>query len=300
MALTVNGEKVNGAEVEAEFQRLLPHYEQYVRSNDPEGEGNDEQLREWARENVVERMVVLQAAKDLDAEVPQEQIDEAYEQVKERAGDTPVDEVKADIELQMRVDKLMEQGVADVADPSDEELQEFYDAHQDQLTTPEQVHASHIVKHINGYTDKKAAYEQILEVKMELEGGAEFGALAAKHSDCPDTAGDLGTFGPGQMVPEFEDVVFAMKPGEISDIILTQFGYHIIKLHERIDSRVVPLEEVREHIVQELTQRKRSEAVEVFVDSLKEKAVIEETADEPEADAPAEPAEGPQADEAAG
>ncbi len=280
MAWLVNGERVAPAEIDAEFERLKPHYDEYVRANDGDGQAGDEQLRGWARENVVERTVILQAARQMDVEIPQDEIDAAYEEVKDRAGDVSAEEVKADIELQMRVDRLMEEGVEEVPEPTEEELREFYEAHKEELVTPEQVHASHIVKNVDGFTDRKAAYEAILDVKMELAGGASFEQLAVRHSDCPENAGDLGTFGRGQMVGEFEDVIFAMKPGEVSDVFLTQFGYHIAKLHERVESRTIPLEEVRGAVADEVLKRKRGEAVEAFVDSLKAKAVIEEAADE--------------------
>jgi parvulin-like peptidyl-prolyl isomerase len=71
-----------------------------------------------------------------------------------------------------------------------------------------------------------------------------------------------------------------MQPGEVSDVFLTQFGYHIAKLHERVESRTIPLEEVRDAVADEVLKRKRAEAVEAFVDSLKANAVIEEAADE--------------------
>jgi len=280
MAWLVNGERIAPAGIDEEFERLKPHYDEYVRANGPDGESSDEQLREWARENLIERTVVLQAARRMDVEIPQEEIDAAYEEVRDRAGDVPAEEVKADIELQMRVDRLMEKGVPDVPEPTEEELQEFYEAHKEQLVTPEQVHASHIVKNVNAYTDRKTAYEAILDVRMQLVGGASFEELAVRHSDCPENAGDLGTFGRGRMVQEFEDVIFAMKPGEVSDVFPTQFGYHIAKLHEHIESRTIPLEEVRDAIAEEVLKQKRAEAVEAFVDSLKAEAVIEEVADE--------------------
>ena len=145
MAWQVNGERVAPAEIDAEFERLKPHYDQYVQANGSEGDASDDQLREWARENVIERMVVLKAARGMDVEVPQAEIDAAYEEAKDRAADTPAEEVKADIELQMRVDRLMAEGVEDVAEPTAEELQAFYDEHREQMVSPEQVRASHIL-----------------------------------------------------------------------------------------------------------------------------------------------------------
>jgi parvulin-like peptidyl-prolyl isomerase len=78
------------------------------------------------------------------------------------------------------------------------------------------------------------------------------------------------------MVEEFEDVVFKMQPGEVSDIFLSQFGYHIVKVLDRRESRPIPFEQVRDHLVNELLQQHQGEAVDAFVDKLKESAVIEE------------------------
>ncbi len=274
MAVTVNGETIDEAQVTEEVERLRPHYEQYVQENG--GEGSDEQLAEWARENVVERTVVLQEARNRPIEIPAEEIDGAFEQIKDQlAEDADAEAVKADIELRMKVDRMMAGVTEGIAAASDEEIQAFYDAHLEQLTAPEQVRASHIVKHVDGFTDKEIAYAEISALKAELDSGATFEELASRSSDCPGNSGDLGWFPRGQMVPEFEDVVFNMAVGDVSDIFLTSFGYHIVKLMERSGGQATPLEEVRDHIAEELLGQKRSKAVEDFVDKLKSGAVIE-------------------------
>ncbi len=296
MATVVNGERIHPGEIEAEVDRLRPQYKAYVEANDESGESGEEQLREWATENVVERALVRQAARDLDVEIPPDDVDQAFEEMKDRLSDEADEaDVKSDIELQMRVDRLMAQGVEAVPEPTDEELRAFYEEHAEELRSPEQVRASHIVKNIDGFTDHKKAYEAVLNLKMRIEGGEKFEDLAREHSDCPENAGFLGTFPRGQMVPEFEEVIFQMQPGEVSDVFLTQFGYHIAKLHERIPAQPVPLEQVREQIAEHLTDQRRGGAVEAFVDSLKAEAAIEDVPDEP-AEAPesgdaAEPAE---------
>lgn len=78
---------------------------------------------------------------------------------------------------------------------------------------------------------KEEAQEQIAALKADIDGGADFAALAKEHSDCPSGAdgGSLGTFGKGQMVKEFEDATFAMDVGETSDVVETDFGYHLIQ-----------------------------------------------------------------------
>lgn len=274
MAVIINGETVDEEQVTAEVERLRPHYEQYVQEND--GEGSDEQLAEWARENVIERTIVLQEARNRPIEIPAEEIDGAFEQIKDQlADDADADAVKADIELRMKVDRMMSEITDTVEAPSDEEIRAAYDSHIDELMAPEQVHASHIVKHVDGFTDKEVAYAEISALKAELDSGTTFEELASRASDCPGNSGDLGWFPRGQMVPEFEDVVFNMEVGAVSDIFLTSFGYHIVKLLDRGGGEVTPLEEVRDHIAEELLGQQRSKAVENFVDKLKSGAVIE-------------------------
>ncbi len=282
MATVVNGERIDSAEIEAEFERLRPHYEMHVREEE-DGEPDLDRLREWAKENVVERAVVRQAAREMDADIPAEEVEKAFEEVKDRIGDADPEEVKADLELRLRIDRLLQENVADVPEPTEDELREQYDRHRDEFITPEMVRASHIVKHVDHPGQKKQAYEDIVALKMRLVGGEEFDELAGEDSDCPERAGDLGFFPRGQMVQEFEDVVFGMNVGEVSDVFETQFGYHIAKVYERRAARTAPFAQVKDDLARQLAEQRRQEAVEAFVDSLKEKATIEEVQDEGEA-----------------
>ena len=275
MAVTVNGETIDEAQITEEVERLRPHYEQYVQENG--GEGDDEQLAEWARENVIERTVVLQEARTRPIDVPAEEIDRVFEEIKDQlAEDADEQAVRDDIELRMKVDQMMAELTEGVESPGDEAIQAFYDDHVDDMTAPEQVRASHIVKHVDGFTDKEVAYAEISALKAELDSGGDFDELASRDSDCPGNSGDLGWFPRGQMVPEFEDVVFKMDVGQVSDIFLTSFGYHIVRLNDRSGGQATPLEEVRDHIAEELLQQQRGKVVEDFMDKLKSGAVIEQ------------------------
>ena len=271
MAIVVNGQRIEQAEIDAEVEALRPHYEQYV-----QGQGEPGQLEQWARENLVERAIVRQAARSMDVQIPPEQIDEVYQRLREQAGEASPERVKADIELQIRIDRLMSEGVQDVPGPTEEDLHAAYEQGAEQFMAPEMVHASHIVKHVDGRTDKKTAYEAILSIQMELAEGKAFEDLANRVSDCPGQGGDLGWFPRGQMVEDFENIVFNMQPGEVSDIFLTQFGYHIVKLLERRESQPIPFEQVRDHLATELTRQAQGQAVDDFVDKLRESATIEE------------------------
>jgi len=148
---------------------------------------------------------------------------------------------------------------------SDEEARAYYEANAAQFAEPT-VRASHIL------VDSEKASNEFLEA---IKAGGSFETIAKEASSCPSSerGGDLGEFGRGQMVPEFEEAAFALQPGEISDVVKTQFGYHIIKLTDRKD--VVPFEGVKEQIVQYLTQTKQNEMYQNFTAGLKEKFNVE-------------------------
>jgi peptidyl-prolyl cis-trans isomerase D len=139
-----------------------------------------------------------------------------------------------------------------VVPPTD--VQRYYNDNIQQYQTPEQVRASHILLETAGKNDadvKKRAEEILKQVK----GGADFAALAKKVSEDKGSAangGDLDYFGRGRMVPEFEQAAFSMKPGDISDLVKSQFGYHIIKVVDKREGSTRPLEEVRPQIQQQL------------------------------------------------
>lgn len=124
---------------------------------------------------------------------------------------------------------------------SDEELKEYYEKHRDTYVTQEMVKASHIL------VDSEEKATEILE---DITDGLSFEDAAKEFSSCPskEAGGALGQFGKGQMVSEFEDAVFAMQVGEISGPVKTQFGYHLIKLTERIPERNSSFEEVVQEV----------------------------------------------------
>ena len=151
------------------------------------------------------------------------------------------------------------------------EVERFYNDNIAQYSTPEQVRASHILLKTDGKNDdqvKKKAEEILKQAKAP---GADFAALAKKYSEDEGTApngGDLNYFGRGRMVPEFDAVVFGMEPGQISDLIKTQYGYHIIKLTEKKPATTKALADVKQQIADQLAfERAQSQATDL-ADSL--------------------------------
>ena len=154
------------------------------------------------------------------------------------------------------------------------EIEAFYQQNIAQYTTPEQVTASHILFRIDG-EDEAAVRKQAEAVLARAKAGEDFAALAKQHSQDDSNnmnGGSLGEFGRGTMVPEFEQVAFAMKPGEISDLVKTSFGYHIIKVEQNEPASTRPLVELRPEIEEQLRWQKAQADAESLAKSLENEA----------------------------
>ncbi|HEV2986564.1 MAG TPA: SurA N-terminal domain-containing protein [Vicinamibacterales bacterium] len=146
------------------------------------------------------------------------------------------------------------------------DIEKAYNSSIEQYTTPEQVRASHILLKTEGKDDAavKAKAEEILK---QAKAGADFSELARKNSEDEQSAksgGDLDYFGRGRMVPEFDQTVFAMQPGQISDLVKTQYGYHVIKLVDKKSAATRPLTEVRQQLSDQLAyERAQAQAADL-------------------------------------
>ena len=144
-------------------------------------------------------------------------------------------------------------------DISENDIKSYYEANKDsEFKEKEQVKARHIlIKVPSGASEeeKKKLKEKAEKILKEAKSGADFAELAKKHSEdegTKDKGGDLGYFGRGRMVPEFEKAAFSLKPGEISDIVETQYGFHIIKVEDKKPERIKSLDEVKDQIERKL------------------------------------------------
>jgi len=163
---------------------------------------------------------------------------------------------------------------------SEVEIRAFYDKNQDKFKQEEAVRASHILIGVDekaSADDRKKALEKAEKLSKELAGGADFATLAKANSTCPSSqqGGDLGFFGKGQMVPPFEKTAFALKPGEISPVVETQFGYHIIKLTEKKAAGTTDFKDVKANIEEFLKGQKINEAIQKYLADVRKTAKIE-------------------------
>ena len=190
------------------------------------------------------------------------------------------DRLRADARVEIVIGKMLDKEAEAQPEATDDDAREFYDKNPDKFKQGEAVRASHILLTVDEKADeatKKKVRGQIDGILKRARAGEDFAKLAKEHSQDGSAAqgGDLNYFGRGSMVPPFEQAAFALKPGEISDVVTTQFGYHIIKVTDRKAATAVPLETVNAQVKQYLTQQKKKERVDAFIKNLKDKSRIE-------------------------
>jgi parvulin-like peptidyl-prolyl isomerase len=167
---------------------------------------------------------------------------------------------------------------------SEADAKKFYDENPDLFVVPADPEGSMRASHIlilceenASDADKASALAKAKDIKAKLDANPElFEAFAKSDSNCPSAAmgGNLGVFVSGQMVPEFEKAVLALKPGQISDVVKTQFGYHIIRRNESQASAKAAFDDIKSRLVEVLRARKAVEAEKKFIDSLREEMKV--------------------------
>jgi len=180
----------------------------------------------------------------------------------------------------MAIQTFIDKEIAQKIVVADKEVKEYYDSRPELFKQPEQVQASHILVKVDPKAEasKKAeSRKRIEKIQDRLEKGEDFSALAKEASQCPSGAkgGDLGYFRRGQMVKPFEVVAFSLKPGEVSDIVETKFGYHLIKVKDKKSEATTPYKDVKQRIRENLKREKVQKEVDLYVAKLKGEAKVE-------------------------
>jgi len=185
------------------------------------------------------------------------------------------DDLKRELSDQMRFNQLLED--ESKCEPvSEKDALKYYEDRPELFRTEEMLAASHVLKMAKTDVEFEKALEDVKVLRERLLTGEDFTELVRAESDDKGNDGNLGTFGKGRMVPEFEKAAYALEAGELSEPVRTQFGWHLIQLHEKIPSKVTAFEEIKEKVIEYLTERKKDKVFEEFLDGLKAQATIEE------------------------
>ncbi len=291
MVLKVNGEIVPEDAVEFELGRLIRFYSQHM--NAVEMRKQMDLLRQKAKDQAIGAKLLINLAEKMNFVVTDEEVEKSLQNmIQEVGGEKAFREiickqrvtepmVRENIRLGRKVDMLIQKVTEGAKEPTQEEIKAHFEAHSDEYKKPERVCAQHILLAADSGSkdDNAVAKSRLLEIKKRIDDGSDFSKEAEAHSGCPSgkkTGGSLGWFSRGMMVPEFDNVVFSMAIGEVSDIIETQFGFHIIKKIDQEDGRPADFDEAHEKVREFLRHSYRGEMLSNYVQDLKDKAVISE------------------------
>jgi len=203
---------------------------------------------------------------------------EAYENALKDANMKESD-IATRIRKNLAINLFVQEKISNHVVVTDEESREYYETHPDSFHRLEKVRASHILVKVDrgaGEAKKVAALEKIKNIQRRLGAGEDFAKLAKENSDCPSgvKGGELGYFERGKMVTEFEDAAFALDLDVVSDIVQTAYGYHLIKVTDKIEGGTIEYETVKTELKDFLKQKKIQAEVSSLIETLQNDATI--------------------------
>ena len=289
--MKVNGKEIPRQAVEHELNRLIRFYvshgmpEEQLRAQLPA-------LKDRAEEQAVGTALLFEEAEQLGISVSDDEVEASVKRMAAEAGGpdklrailkkqgSDLHALRGEIRRGRRVDKLVAQVTASAPAPTESECRAFFDAHRAEFGKEAQVRAQHILVSPADKSPeaREKALAKIKAIRERIEAGSDFSEEAAAHSDCPSgkqSAGSLGWFSRGQMVPEFDNAVFSLPVGGLSDIVETQFGYHVILKNDEQPATVPDFAEARERVADLLLHDRRGKLLSDHVAALRKTAKIE-------------------------
>ena len=291
IAAIVNDEIVTLYEVNHEAQPVIREAEKKsTLDNDARN-----QIRRAALEHLVEKRLIDQKIKELNIKVTDEEIRQAIDDVKKQnnmasqevlvsalaSQGLTFEQYRTQLQEQIEKLKLVSMEVRAKIQVGESEMREYYEANRVKYSEEETFRARHIFFRTNEKApaeDIKRSMSTALMVLSEAKGGKDFAELAKSYSEDPAArkdGGALGTFKKGDMMPELEASILAMKPGEVSELVYTTSGFHIVKLEERTSGKMKPFESVKAEIEDALYRKKSEERFSQWAKELRSKASIE-------------------------
>lgn len=286
VAATVDGASISDTDV----QQLVHVLQQqgFVPDSTTAGATPEEKQRNFALDRLVDRQVILNEARKAKVMADTSEIEQRWQMFKMQMGLTDsvappgidLANLKKNLGDDLTISKYFDKTLVDTIRVTGAEVEAYYNANPEQFTAQDQVHARHILFLADQSADaarKADARKKAEGVLAQIKAGKDFAELAEKNSEDPGSAkqgGDLGFFQRGQMVPSFEQAAFALEAGQISDVVESPFGYHIIKVEEKKAGSMMALEQVKPGIEEALKNQRAQAEVKKRVDTLKLKARV--------------------------
>lgn len=301
VAVTVNGVDIIESEIEKRIRPQLDMIAKQAKQLPPTfAEQYKKQLRQQALEQALEQLIreklLDESVKEANIVVSEGEVISALEKMVSAQKPLSLEDLKKQIEssgqsfdeIKQRVrkglayQKVFEAQCAGKINVTEDDARKYYDENPKRFETPEQIRASHILikPRLDLNTDpneaKAKAKAKTQDLLKQIKDGADFAELAKANSDCPSAAngGDLGFFPRGKTTAPFDKAAFELEVEQISDVVETEYGFHIIKLTDHKDAGVVSFEQAKDDIIKQIIQQKQAELVEDYIKSLKTKANI--------------------------
>lgn len=269
----VNGEKVVASEVRAAL--LADLRDRPGAEGEPQATDSD---RKRVLDELIDSRLLAQAARHHEIRVRDDEVerrmrgmradypDEAFQAMLDRE-ELSVEGLEALLSHQLLVERLFQREVFARVAVTDEEISAWIEENRDAFQRPERVRAAQIVVKTE---------EEARSLLAELRKGAAFAELARNHSLSPDArqGGELGWFGAGEMPPPFEEACFRLRPGQLSEVVESPYGFHLFQVLDRKSAHTPPEDELREEVEALMRRRKEAEAQEHFLAELRSKARI--------------------------
>jgi len=294
VVITVNGNPITRADVEVEVSRLFRQFG--GKASPAQAEQMKPMLHENAKDNLVKKALLLEEASRREIEIPSGNLDERIADYKSNFPDEETfrknlagfclteEGFRKEMRDECVIGELVSQVVTDLAGVTEDMVTDRYRQNPAKYQKPEEVRASHILLTVKPDESPEARDEKrakIADLRQQVLDGADFAEVAREHSDCKSSVmgGDLGWFGRNRMVKPFEEAAFALGVGEVSEVVETQFGYHVIKVTDRHESRNLAFDEAKGMVRQELidlklTREGKKKAIDDFLLGLREGAKI--------------------------
>ncbi len=287
-AALVNGKPVSMAD----YEQGVARFSHQLTASGQDSEEAQNELKRRILDSLIVREVLAQQTEKLGIKADEAEVNQQMETMKARYGSDEnfkkaiaavkltEPELKKQMATELAIRKLVDREIASKIVIGPNEAKEFYDKNPDYFKTPEMVRASHILVKVDPKAtpeEKAKALEKMKGIQKRIKDGADFAEVAKEVSDDPSKAngGDLNFFPRGYMVPPFDKAAFSLQKNQVSDIVETEYGYHLIKLTDKKPAGVMTFDEVKPRIEQHLKNEKVSQEFKKYIDGLKSAAKIQ-------------------------
>ncbi len=254
---------------------------------------NFDEMKSMMLDRIIQEKLIIFDGKRIGLNIDEKKVEAALDEIRNRnnlqEGDLEkmlekegrsIEDYKENIRNQILLSRVIGLQVKGRIKVSDDELKKYYHEHQKEYWNPPKINVRHILfilEETLPEKDVKTKEQKAQEVMRKLKSGEKFETMAQLYSEdvSAQNGGDLGILERGKMIPEFENAAFALKEGEISEIIRSPYGIHIIKVDKIIPGQTTPIEEVRDKITNTLSMEKFQDQYQEYIEEIKTKAFIE-------------------------